>query len=182
VKRPSKDEVEGEILALESLDIAALQARWRELYGVPSPVKVRSGFLRRAIAYRLQELVLGGLKPATRRELRRIAQHARVHRSHSGGKRSSGSANDAALALPPRRKTLSPGTRLLREWNGTTEIVEVLADGFGWHGRTFKTLSAVAVAITGTKWSGPKFFGLATPKKLAARTEAPSRSSETAGR
>ena len=65
----------------------------------------------------------------------------------------------------PRRKLLTPGTRLLREWNGSTEMVDVLPNGFGWRGKTFGTLSAVAVAITGTKWSGPKFFGLVETKK-----------------
>jgi hypothetical protein len=64
---------------------------------------------------------------------------------------------------------LSPGTRLLREWNGSTEMVDVLADGFGWRGKTYRTLSAVAVAITGTKWSGPKFFGLVDQKKPKAQ-------------
>lgn len=181
MKRPSKEEVEREIAALDSLSIAALQSRWRDLYGVPSPIKVRSGFLRRAIAYRLQELVFGGLKPATRRELRRIAAHARIHRSPSGGRRSESSAtSDPASTLPPRRKTLSPGTRLLREWNGTTEIAEVLAGGLGWRGKTFKTLSAVAVAITGTKWSGPKFFGLVTTKKPVSRTVTAPASTEKA--
>lgn len=160
--------VEREIAALDDLDITALQNRWRDLYKVPPPFKVRSGFLRRAIAYRLQELLYGGLKPSTKRELRRIAEQSRINRSHSGGKRpKSGSASGAALL--PRRRILAPGTRLLREWNGSTEMVDVLADGFGWRGKTFRTLSAVAVAITGTKWSGPKFFGLVDQKKPKAQ-------------
>jgi len=59
-----------------------------------------------------------------------------------------------------RTPRLSAGTKLLREWNGRTETVDVVADGFAWRGTTYRTLSGVAVAITGTKWSGPKFFGL----------------------
>lgn len=166
MKRPTPEEVEREIAALDDQDLAALQQRWRELYGVPHPFKIRAGFLRRAIAYRLQELAFGGLRPQLKRELRKIAERARLNRSHSGGRRSRTVDAATAAAVLPRRKTLSPGTRLLREWNGTTEVVDVLPDGFGWRGRTYRTLSAVAVAITGTKWSGPKFFGLIeTPKR-----------------
>ena len=167
-RRPTAEDVESEISSLDALDIKTLQNRWRELYGVEPPFKIRTGFLRRSIAYRLQELAFGGLKPATRKQLRRVAELARTNRSHSGGKRRAGADDALAAAIQPRRKTLSPGTRLLREWNGTTEMVDVLSDGFGWHGKTYKTLSAVAVAITGTKWSGPKFFGLIAAKKRTA--------------
>ncbi|MEO6014735.1 MAG: DUF2924 domain-containing protein [Devosia sp.] len=167
MKRLTKDDVEREIAALDRLDITTLQNRWRDLYKVPPPFKVRSGFLRRAIAYRLQELLYGGLKNSTKKELRRIAEQSRLNRSYSGGRRPK-DGSVAAVALLPRRKVLSPGTRLLREWNGTTEMVDVLADGFGWRGKTYRTLSAVAVAITGTKWSGPKFFGLVDTKKSKA--------------
>ena len=166
MKRLTHEAVDREIAGLEGLDIATLQTRWQELYKVPPPFKIRSGFLRRAIAYRLQELLLGGLTLRTKRELRRIAERARLNRSHSGGKPLA-----AGVAIPPsesmllRRRILSAGTRLLREWNGTTEVVDVLAKGFGWRGKTYRTLSAVAVEITGTKWSGPKFFGLVTTKK-----------------
>ena len=166
MKRLTREAVDREIASLEGLDIATLQDRWRELYKLPPPFKIRSGFLRRAIAYRLQELLHGGLKLHTKRELRRIAERARLNRSHSGGKPL---AADIAIPLSesilPRRRILTTGTRLLREWNGSTEVVDVLAEGFGWHGKTYRTLSAVAVAITGTKWSGPKFFGLVTTKK-----------------
>jgi len=116
-------------VSLEGLDITTLQDRWRELYKLPPPFKIRSGFLRRAIAYRLQELLLGGLKLQTKRELRRIAERARANRSHSGGKPL---AADVAIppceSMLPRRRILSAGTRLLREWNGTTEVVDVLAE------------------------------------------------------
>ena len=139
MKRLTREAVDREIAGLEGLDITTLQNRWQELYKLPPPFKIRSGFLRRAIAYRLQELLHGGLRLQTKRELRRVAE-----------------------SVLPRRKILSAGTRRLREWNGTTEVVDVLADGFGWRGKTYRTLSAVAVAITGTKWSGPKFFGLVT--------------------
>ena len=167
MKRLTVEEVEREISALDGLDLKALQTRWRELYKVEPPFKIRSGFLRRAIAYRLQELVFGGLSPKTRRQLKAIANEARARRQGAAA----GRARDGAEAtpVPPRRRILSPGTRLLREWNGSTEIVDVLVDGFGWRGKTYRTLSGVAVAITRTKWSGPKFFGL-TGNTAANRT------------
>jgi len=174
MKRLTPDEVEREIAALDSLDIAALQNRWRELYKVPPPFKVRSGFLRRAIAYRLQELVYGGLKPATRRELRRIAEEARLKRARSRGEKrgdTDGLDPSEVPHLRPPRKTLTPGTRLLREWNGRMESVEVTGEGFVWREKTYRTLSAVAVAITGTKWSGPKFFGLLGKRPKASMPE-----------
>ena len=159
MKRLSVEQVEREIAALDGLDLKTLQNRWRELYKVEPPFKIRSGFLRRAIAYRLQELVFGGLSAKTRRQLNKIAEDARSRRPAIAGAETPGTETLPSLPAP-RRRTLSPGTRLLREWNGSTEIVDVLVDGFGWHGKTYRTLSAAAVAITGTKWSGPKFFGL----------------------
>ena len=169
MKRLTREAVDREIAGLEGLDITTLQNRWQELYKLPPPFKIRSGFLRRAIAYRLQELLHGGLRLQTKRELRRVAERTRLNRAHSGGKPLTLDVGiPPSESVLPRRKILSAGTRRLREWNGTTEVVDVLADGFGWRGKTYRTLSAVAVAITGTKWSGPKFFGLVTAKKLKA--------------
>jgi hypothetical protein len=156
MRRPTVDAIEREIAALDGLDHPALQQRWRELYKIDPPFKIRSGFLRRAIAYRLQELVYGGLKPSTLRRLRRIADEYR------SGKAAAADALPDGEVVRSRRvaPTLSAGTRLLREWNGRMESVDIVAEGLVWRDRRFRTLSAVAVAITGTKWSGPKFFGL----------------------
>lgn len=169
MKRPTPEEVEREIAALDGMDITALQNRWRELYRVEPPFKVRSKFLRTAVAYRLQEQLHGGLRPATKRLLRRIAEEARTNRPAPRGGHTAPPALGTAEAatILSKRIVLNPGTRLVREWAGRTEIVDVLASGFGWRGKTYRTLSAVAVAITGTKWSGPKFFGLlAKPKRV----------------
>jgi hypothetical protein len=169
VKLPTAVEVEREIVALDTLDTKALQQRRRELYKTEPPSRIRPGFLRRAIAYRLQELAFGGLKPQARRHLQKLAAQMRSDREHANAVSSLASSHRA----PPRtiispRPVLSPGTRLLREWNGSTEIVEVVAEGFVWRDQPYRTLSAVAVAITGTKWSGPKFFGLVrAPAKSA---------------
>ena len=176
MKRMSKEQVEREIAALDTLDTKALQARWLELYQREPPSRIRAGLLRLGIGYRLQEKAYGGLKPQAVRLLRKLAVELRSERvsKHSG--------SEAADEAPPRwaaeSRLLSPGTQLMREWNGTTEVVDVVADGFLWRGNTYRTLSAVAVAITGTKWSGPKFFGL-IPPALGRRVAARHRSSAT---
>jgi len=158
MKRPTKEEVEREIAALDGVEAPALRLRWRELYRRDPPPRIRAGLLRRGIAYQLQVLAFGGLKPQTIRLLRKLAAEFRASRQVIAD------GNVEPATVPARaasvRRTLSPGTQLYREWNGTTEIVEVSADGFVWRGKRYRTLSAVAVAITGTKWSGPKFFGL----------------------
>lgn len=144
----SPADVEQEVAALELLDTKALQQRWRELYRTEPPPKIQSRLLRLAVAYRIQEKAFGGLKPASNRQLR--AHFDSLHARKSGEKPWS----------PKPSIRLSSGTQLVREWNGSTVVVDVVSDGFVWKGKTYKTLSAAAVAITGTKWSGPKFFGL----------------------
>ncbi len=176
MKRLSKEQVEREIAALDILDTKALQVRWLELHEREPPSRIRAGLLRLGIAYRLQEKAFGGLKPQAVRLLRKLAADLRSERA---SKRSGSEASDAA---PPhwaaQSPLLSPGTQLMREWNGATEVVDVVADGFTWRSNTYRTLSAVAVAITGTKWSGPKFFGLVPPAP-GRRSAARQRGSET---
>ncbi|WP_423066056.1 DUF2924 domain-containing protein [Devosia sp. CN2-171] len=160
-KRLSKDEVEREIAALDTLDTKALQQKWSALYERDPPSRIRAGLLRLGIAYRLQEKAFGGLKPKTIRHLQKLTAEVRAARATAEAQ------VNAEIPVRPsvvQTLTLTPGTRLMREWNGTTEVVDVVADGLVWRGATYRTLSAVAVAITGTKWSGPKFFGLTPPK------------------
>jgi hypothetical protein len=104
--------------------------------------------LVRALAYRIQERVLGGLDLATRRRLERAAQDL-----EAGRRRRSPS------------KTIEPGTRLLREWKGVVHEVLVLEDGVDYRGESWSSLSAVAREITGTRWSGPRFFGLTASRR-----------------
>lgn len=155
MKTLSTTELERELIALQSMKTPELQMKWRDVFKSDPPRKMRAGFLQRAIAYRLQELTFGGLKPKTKRELQRLALALKKR----GPDAEPISARNGTASL---RRTLSPGTQLLREWNGRTELVDVTQDGFVWRAQTYRTLSAVAVAITGTKWSGPKFFGLST--------------------
>ncbi len=172
-KRPSKEKVEREIAALDALETKALKAMWATLYQRDPPSRIRAGLLRLGIAYRLQEQAFGGLKPQTVRLLRKLATQLRSERAASQG-RGETDIRPSARPTVSQSFALTPGTRLMREWNGTTEIVDVVAEGFVWRGVTYRTLSSVAGAITGTKWSGPKFFGLVpgTPRRRGTDSRA----------
>jgi hypothetical protein len=136
-----------DLASLPRLSREELLARWRVLYGTAPPSHISRPILIRAIAYRMQERVLGGLKPATRKLLQRVAEEAR--------------AGGPVTAAPIR--VLKPGTRLLREWQGVTHEVIVLEDGVLFRGKRYRSLSEVARVITGSRWSGPRFFGLRAP-------------------
>ncbi len=160
-RRATATEVEQEIAELHDRSITELQVRWRELYGAAPPFKVRSGFLRYAIAYRLQEHLHGGLSTSTKRLLRAVAKQGRERRK---------ALRLPHLTSPPEVQRPATGTQLIREWNGKLETVEVTEQGFNWAGQSYSTLSAVALAITGTKWSGPRFFGLKERKQSTTET------------
>lgn len=132
-----------DLAALPGLSLDALKERWQALYGIPPPPRLGRVLLMRAVAYRMQEQALGGLRPAMRRRLAQAAEDIGFGR--------------APAPMPP---TIKPGTRLLREWQGVTHEVIVLEDGVRYRGETWTSLSAVAREITGTRWSGPLFFGL----------------------
>jgi hypothetical protein len=129
---------------LPELDIGELRRQWRSLYKAEAPRHLSRELLVRAIAYRMQELAGGGLRPEPQRQLRRIAQQFK----------------ETGAATIRARPELKPGTRLVREWQGRTYDVLVLDDGFSWQGTRYRSLSAIARKITGTPWSGPLFFGL----------------------
>jgi len=137
-------EVEQRLAEIETYDSGALRREWQKLYGCPAPKRVRRDLLLRAVAYRIQELAFGGLKGATVRRLKQLADQTRV----------------GPVAPPPAGASLRPGMRLMREWNGETHLVEVVEKGFTWRGRPYPSLSTIARAITGSRWSGPRFFGL----------------------
>lgn len=143
-----KLKVEADTASLADHDLDTLKANWVKLFGVPPPHRIRQDFLRRAIAYQIQVNAYGGLKPVTKRRLKRIVKELNAGRP----------------ALQQPSPVLGPGTKLMREWQGRIETVEVKEDGFAWAGDHYESLSAVACAITGTHWSGPRFFGLANDK------------------
>ena len=146
--------VESEIAHLRGLDLQGLRARWRSLTGRTAPAHLPKILLLRVLAYRVQAAAFGDLDKATARLLDRIAEEARA------GKR--------AEVPVPDRVGLRPGTLLVREWEGTTQRVMVMAEGFAWNGTTYASLSQVARAITGTRWNGPRFFGLRDQKGSGA--------------
>jgi Protein of unknown function (DUF2924) len=121
-----------------------IKERWRALHDTEPPRRISCDLLVRALAYRMQEQALGGLKPSTRRVLAKVAARA--------------SANRPIEVAP--ESNLKPGTVLLREWHGTQHQVVVREDGIVFNGKRYKSLSQLAYRITGTKWSGPRFFGL----------------------
>jgi hypothetical protein len=133
------DDVERELAALAEMDRSALLQRWCRAFGPDAPPRLSRSLIEKAIAYDLQVKALGGLPSRTRRALRAAAK--------ADGK--------SSLSKLPSR-----GTRLVREWHGALHEVEVLEDGYLWRGGRHRSLSAIARAITGTKWSGPRFFGL----------------------
>lgn len=123
---------------IEVMDRVALIATWSDVFGTPVPKRLSSPFLRRFLAFELQTRQFGGLPKGFIDRL------------------------DRADAVKPetRSPALKPGGRLIREWNGTTHAVDVVDGGFLWNGQRFASLSPIASAITGARWSGPRFFGL----------------------
>jgi hypothetical protein len=149
------DHLSGALAELESRSISELRAEWRSLYGNEPPIRLSRDLLLRGIAFRWQERLQGGLSMAVKRRLDALA-------AQLDGKAASEFAPDVALKL---------GTRLVREWHGRAHAVIVLEDGFEYQGRRFASLSRIASLITGTRWSGPVFFGL---KKRPVTVSAPS--------
>jgi len=147
------DTVLRQIAELQDMSYASLKDRWRSLYGTDPPAYKRAHMIRR-LAYRIQELAYGGLSDRTKAELERIAERDERERKEkkSGGRK--------AKSTHPL-----PGTRLVRQWNGGRYEVTAVEGGFEYDGRRYRSLSAVARAITGAHWSGPQFFGLRTPGK-----------------
>ena len=129
---------------LADLPRAELATRWRTYYRVDPPKGISRQLLVRAIAYQMQAKRYGALKPASLRRLHKVMQGDDI-------------GNKAGIA---RTAKLHPGARLVREWNGVSHVVEVIEGGFIWNGDRHASLSAIARAITGARWSGPRFFGL----------------------
>lgn len=138
------------LAALKTMSVNELKAEWMKLFGTSAPNNSRL-FLELRLAYRIQELACGGLSRDTVRLLNAIADEL-----ESGSQRKS--------KLRQSRMPMA-GTRLVREWNGVEHTVTVLRDGFEWQGRTYKSLSAIARAIAGTRWNGWRFFGLREMKR-----------------
>lgn len=138
--------LEPEIARLRGLDLEGLRARWRIVTGRRAPMHLPKNLLFRSLAYRMQADVHGDLDAGTIRFLERIVSDPRLQ---------------AGSTLPqPDADLVRPGSLLVREWEGVSHRVMALAEGFAWNGATYRSLSHVARAITGTRWNGPRFFGL----------------------
>jgi hypothetical protein len=145
----TQSSIEDEIAHLRGLNLKGLRSRWQGVFQRPAPAHLTQHLLFAVIAYRLQVDCFGGLDHATRQMLDEIAT------------KEAGPALSARLAsFDQKRAKLTPGTVLVREWDRQSQRVMVLADGFAWNGQTYDSLSKVALAITGTRWNGPRFFGL----------------------
>jgi len=141
---------------LPELDLRRLRELWCELYKTATAPRLSRELIMRAVAYRIQELASGGLRPELQRQLHQIALELQ----------------QTGRATMRPRPQLKPGTRLLREWQGRSHEVLVLNDGFSWQATHYRSLSAIARKITGTAWSGPLFFGLRS-NRSASRPLAP---------
>lgn len=139
---PSREALARELAGLPDLTRADLLGRFRALYGQDPPRQISRPLLVLAVGYRMQERVFGGLKPKVRHALARAAKDIAAGRH-------------VAPSHTPR-----PGTRLVREWQGVTYEAILLEDGVLFRGERYASLSQIARIITGTRWSGPLFFGL----------------------
>ena len=143
---PDREALDVEIAQLHDLDVVRLRSRWHTAFGRRPPPHLSRILLFRTLAYRLQTDRWGDLDSGSRRLLDR-----------SGSPEQAGKS---AVELSRHTSEIRPGTLLSREWNGRMQRVAVRADGFAWNGNTYPSLSQVAFAITGTRWNGPRFFGL----------------------
>src|SRR5258705_5129126 len=149
VRAPTKTFVEDEIAHLRGLDLRGLRARWQGVFQRQAPTHLTRHLLFAVIAYRLQADRFGDLDHTTKQVLDRTI-----------AKEGEPAMSSRLASFDQKRTEVTPGTVLVREWDRQSQRVMVMADGFAWNGRTYDSLSKVAFAITGTKWNGPRFFGL----------------------
>lgn len=152
----ARDAVETHVRAMTRDDLVVhWQRRWRR----PPPKGISRRLLENNAAWLLQAEAKGGLAAATRRCLDALARTGGS--SSKGTGKSEPVGNDART--PPARRTLRPGSRVIRQWQGRSHVVEVIEGGFTYEGRPYTSLTAIAREITGARWSGPRFFGLTAP-------------------
>jgi hypothetical protein len=143
-----------QIAKLRTLSRQQLLDMWQKLYRRAAPNGIRRELMVPFLAYRIQENAFGGLKPAVRKELGRLARHLK---------------NPTAATEPFLRPKIKVGTRMIRQWRGETHEVAVTLPGYEYRGASYKSLSEIARKITGTRWSGPAFFGLNRPSTSRGR-------------
>ncbi|CCB63360.1 DUF2924 domain-containing protein [Hyphomicrobium sp. MC1] len=140
--------VATEVAALASLSHRELRLAWRQYYKAYPPKFVNRTVIELGVAWKIQERAFGGLGTATKRQLDALADELEIKSD----------------ITRPKQLELRPGARLVRDWRGETHEVVVTEDGFLWRGQSWRSLSLIAKEITGTHWSGPRFFGLASER------------------
>jgi hypothetical protein len=145
----TKSSVGDEIAHLRGLDLKGLRSRWQSVFRGPPPDHLPRHLLFAIIAYRVQADRLGDLDHKTEQILDR-----------TDAKDTGTTVSTRLINFDQKRTQLTPGTVLVREWDRRSHRVMVMSDGFAWNGQTYDSLSKVAFAITGTKWNGPRFFGM----------------------
>jgi hypothetical protein len=145
----NRRQIDVEIARLRDLDLKRLRSSWQTIFRKPPTATLPRHLLFAMIAYRLQAEVFGDLDAETLRLLKQIDVAP-----------SKTAITSLTKILAQRQREVSPGTILVREWNGQAHRVMVVEQGFAWQGATYDSLSKIAQAITGTKWNGPRFFGL----------------------
>ena len=139
------------LAAVPSLAYVELRSEWQRLYRAHPPKKVGRDVLELGIAWKLQEKALGGTSAAIKRRIADLAQ----------------TMEERGDLTKARTAKLKPGAKLIREWRGEAHDVLVIENGFLWKGKSWRSLSTIAHEITGTRWSGPRFFGLVGNKERA---------------
>ena len=134
----------AELKEFGGLGTDALRQRWAEFYGMAPSPRISRELLIRAVAHRMQEEALGGLGKSCRRQLARLAV----------------SLGETGSIEISQTQSFKPGTKLIREWKGKVHEIVIAGDTYIWAGQHYRSLSQIARAITGTRWSGPRFFGL----------------------
>lgn len=137
--------LQKQLATVASLSAQSLRVEWRKAFRQEPPRGLKRSVLVRAIAYKVQERSLGGLSQAAKSSLRKLAQNV---------------GPEPVARLPSVASSLTPGTRLVRDWGGQAHAVLVLDNGFEYHGQRYRSLTEIARRITGAHWSGPRFFGL----------------------
>ncbi|MBU2580427.1 MAG: DUF2924 domain-containing protein [Alphaproteobacteria bacterium] len=149
----NKERATKEVAALSNTSHAELRSAWRQLYKQYPPKFLNRDLLELGVAWKIQERALGGHSAATKRQLDALADTLEAK----------------ADIAKSRRIGLRPGAKLIRAWRGKTHEVVVLEDGFTWNGKHWRSLSLIAREITGTRWSGPRFFGI--NERIGSRRE-----------
>jgi hypothetical protein len=144
--RPKSDPIATRLAALTDLDRLSLLILWTEVFGREAPPNLRRDLMTSILAYRIQEKAFGSLSPDSVRKLRQLARTFEADPN----------------ATISTRAAIKPGTRLVRQWQNQTHVVEIGASGYEYRGARYESLSEIARLITGTRWSGPLFFGLKT--------------------